>query len=337
MTILFIKPSESTFVIKDEHFLGQNYPTKVHFYRYGNFMRHLVSQMYLKLWLLKNILTANILFIWFADYHAFLPIFFGRLFRKKSILALGGYDVNSIPELKYGVFTRRLRGWCARYALRNANYLLPVVNSLQEEVKRRVTKIKGEIQVVPFGFDAGKLKVDNRKRKTETILTVASVSDLTRMKIKGVDFFVQVAAAMPGVQFAIVGVDGEARAFIENQRPANLTVIGKLAYGDLIEYFQKTKVYAQFSLIEGLPNAVCEAMLCECIPVGSSVGGIPEAVGDCGFILENRTVDHAIRAIKQALVSDESLGKKARERIIQRFDEEKRHQALRAIIASIEK
>ena len=337
MAILFIKPSESTFINKDEHFLRQDYHTKVHFYRYGNFIRHLVSQMLLKLWLLKNIFTANILFIWFADYHAFLPIFFGKLFRKKSILALGGYDVNSIPELNYGVFTKRLRGWCARYALRNADFLLPVVNSLQEEIKRRVAKIKGKIQVVPFGFDAGILKADGRKRKTETVLTVASVSDPTRMKIKGVDFFVQVAAAMPGVQFAIIGVDGEARAFVENQKSPNLTVIGKLDYEDLIEHFQKAKVYAQFSLIEGLPNAVCEAMLCECIPVGTNIGGIPEAVGDCGFILENKTVGFAASAIKQALAADETWGKKARERIVQRFSEEKRHQALKAIIASIEK
>ncbi len=337
MTILFIKPSDSTFVLKDEFFFRKNYQLKVHRYRYGNALRHLLSQLLLKLWLLKNIFTANILFIWFADYHAFLPVLFGRIFRKKSILALGGYDVNSIPELDYGVFTRRLRGWCARYALRNTDFLLPVVTSLQEEVKRRVTKIKGEIRTIPFGFDPQTLKADHRKQKSATVLTVASVSDLTRMKIKGVDFFAQVAAAMPGVRFVIVGLDGEARTLVENQKPANLTVIGKLAQRDLIEYFQTAKVYAQFSLIEGLPNAVCEAMLCECVPVGTNVGGIPEAIGDCGFVLENRTIDCALSAIKQALAADETWGKKARERITQRFSVEKRHQALRAIVALIEK
>jgi len=33
---------------------------------------------------------------------------------------------------------------------------------------------------------------------------------------------------------------------------------------ELIKYYQKAKVY-QLSEYEGLPNALCEAMLCECL------------------------------------------------------------------------
>jgi len=53
---------------------------------------------------------------------------------------------------------------------------------------------------------------------------------------------------------------------------------------ELIKYYQKAKVY-QLSEYEGLPNALCEAMLCECVPAGTRYCGIPTAIGDTGMCL----------------------------------------------------
>jgi glycosyltransferase involved in cell wall biosynthesis len=81
-------------------------------------------------------------------------------------------------------------------------------------------------------------------------------------------------------------------------------------------------------MTEGLPNAVCEAMLCECIPVGSAVGGIPAAVGSSGFLLRTRDADEAARLIRQALNAPSSLGKSARRRAVQLFRMELRERAI---------
>ena len=62
---------------------------------------------------------------------------------------------------------------------------------------------------------------------------------------------------------------------------------------ELLNYFQRAKVFCQFSFSEGLPNTLCEAMLCECIPVGSNVNGIPKAIGDYGYILQLKDVNKA--------------------------------------------
>ena len=39
---------------------------------------------------------------------------------------------------------------------------------------------------------------------------------------------------------------------------------------------------------EGFPNALCEAMLCGCIPIGSNVASIPHIIGDKGYILKQK-------------------------------------------------
>lgn len=55
---------------------------------------------------------------------------------------------------------------------------------------------------------------------------------------------------------------------------------------------------------EGLPTAVCEAMLCECVPVGTNRYGIPIAIGDTGFYTEYGDVELTAEAIKKALDSN---------------------------------
>jgi glycosyltransferase involved in cell wall biosynthesis len=70
---------------------------------------------------------------------------------------------------------------------------------------------------------------------------------------------------------------------------------------------------------EGLPNVVCEAMACECVPVGFPNGGIPIAIGDAGFVTKTNTVEAAVEAVEKAMAASPELGKAARQRIIDRF------------------
>ena len=58
----------------------------------------------------------------------------------------------------------------------------------------------------------------------------------------------------------------------------NVSLLPALDRKDLVTHYNTTSIYAQLSRSEGLPNVLCEAMLCGCIPVGSPVFGIPKAV-----------------------------------------------------------
>ena len=73
-------------------------------------------------------------------------------------------------------------------------------------------------------------------------------------------------------------------------------------------------------------------MLCECIPVGTNVGGIPTAVKGIWFLVEYGDVDALVSALQTALQCDESIGKKARAHISETFTLKRREEALLRVI-----
>jgi glycosyltransferase involved in cell wall biosynthesis len=74
-------------------------------------------------------------------------------------------------------------------------------------------------------------------------------------------------------------------------------------------------------------------MLCECVPVGTKVSGIPTAIGDTGFYAPVGDPKGAADAIRQALRSD--AGKAARARIMSEFSVEKREKAIIEIVEKL--
>ena len=93
------------------------------------------------------------------------------------------------------------------------------------------------------------------------------------------------------------------------------------------------KVYCQLSRYEGLPTALCEAMLCGCVPVGTSYCGIPTAIGDAGFYIPYGDVEATVEATRKALNCDKA--KEARRRIKDMFPLERREKELVAEISEL--
>ena len=327
--ILFVHTSFSSFVRIDYETLAKHHPIKRFQYRTSKkLVSNAINQIKLLFWLLRHIWKAQFVFVYFADYHSFLPILFARIFRKPSALVLAGYGVTYIPELKYGSFANPLRGFCARYSIENADYLLPVDDSLIEEAKEWVKTFKGEIRTIPFGFDSQKWFCDDEKEKE--VLTVGNFDTVQRIQRKGGDFLLKVAEYLPQYRFVMIGVTEQGRQLMNP--PSNVQFIEKVTQDELRKYYSKAKVYVQFSLHEGLPNVVGEAMLCECIPVGSNANGIPTEIGECGFVLEQREPRLAAELIEKAMVAPPSLGKKARKRIEREFTPQRREKELLEII-----
>ena len=79
--------------------------------------------------------------------------------------------------------------------------------------------------------------------------------------------------------------------------------------------------------------ALAEAMLCECVPVATERGALPEVVGDTGFYTQYGDEKITADAIEKALHSQK--GRKARERVKEKFSREVREEKLARLIEEI--
>jgi glycosyltransferase involved in cell wall biosynthesis len=78
------------------------------------------------------------------------------------------------------------------------------------------------------------------------------------------------------------------------------------------------------SISEGFPYVVLEAMLCGAAIVATDVGGVAEALGNCGLLVPSKKPSAIADAISFLLANPaerERLGRRARARALEHFTE----------------
>ncbi len=350
--LLLIYQNYATFVREDDRILSTHF--KVTRYRHRsskNPFRFILEMAKLKLYCLFNIYRFDIIYIWFADYHSFIPSLFGKIAGKKVVIVVGGYDAVSVPSINFGVFLKKnFRAFCARRSYKLADLILPVDESLVEGlntyadpsgngypigIRHFVKRLKGNIQVVPTGYDDQKWRRHKNIDRKKAVITIGGAPTTQTFRRKGLDLYLDTAAIMPDISFYLVGLQGKMEEMAKTRSTPNVHFMGYLPNDELPAILSSCKVFAQFSMSEGLPNTLCEAMLCECIPVGSDVNGIPKGIGDCGFILDEKNAEKAKALIFRALDADDELGRKARKHIQEHFHQTYRSSKLIQLIDSL--
>jgi polysaccharide biosynthesis protein PelF len=89
--------------------------------------------------------------------------------------------------------------------------------------------------------------------------------------------------------------------------------------------YSSADVVAIPSISEGFPFAALEAMLCGAAIVATDVGGVAEAIGECGLMVPAKAPQAMAEAISFLLkdrAAREKLGRAARARALERFTEE---------------
>ncbi len=347
--ILYIKTADSSFIKLDEEILSRNFSVKSFLMNHNGKYNYFISLIKMKLFLLKNIRPAKIVFIRFCDYYAAIIAVFCKLFNRKFVIVVGGYDAVHIPKYKYGAYQNKLRGWLVKFAYNNANLILPnnptlILNyndydeeiSRYEGVKHFAPKTKAEFKVIYNGFKTEFwTNLQELEKDEKTVLTVAYINNLKTFFLKGIDKFIEMAGIFKDCKFIIAGMSLKFAEQNNISIPENVLLIGKTDQKGLLSYYGKAKVFCLLSLTEGMPNVLCEAMLCKCIPVGSRVNSIPEIIGDTGFVIDKKDDKLIEEALRKALLSPLSLGAKAQSRIIENFSFEKREKELKETLSKI--
>lgn len=327
--ILFVHPNKSAFIQADLDLLKRHYEVKV--LDAGSWKRNLLGVLGAVNRMARGVLWADLSFCWFADRHAKWLVRFSRLLGRPSIVVVGGYEVAKIPEIGHGSLLDPKKTKTVKYIFDRADRILPVDESLKSEAIKNLGVEGRNIQIVLAGHDSEKFKPLGPK---ENMVLTVGFADRMVAKRKGLDIFVQAAKYLPAVKFVLVGsgTDGYIDELRKMASP-NVVFAGRVAHSELPAYYQRAKVYCQLSMSEGLPNALCEAMLCECVPVGTEVNGIPTAIGDTGFYVPIGDAEATADAVRQALSSNK--GRDARARIVSMFSVEKREKELVKIVKEL--
>ena len=115
--IAFVWYGESTFIEQDRKLLEMHFDViPIRFDSIKSLFK-----------IIKGVRNTDISFCWFADVWSFIAIVSAKLFRKKSVVVVGGYDVECIKEIEYGMCVKSWwRRWMRTYAINNATMLLAV-------------------------------------------------------------------------------------------------------------------------------------------------------------------------------------------------------------------
>jgi glycosyltransferase involved in cell wall biosynthesis len=296
--------------------------------------------------LIQHIWSTDIVVCEFASYHSLLPVLMARMARKPSLVIIGGTDAHYFPQIGYGNYTKSLLGAFTRYTLHWATHIAPKHDSLIyhhytydtqcppcQGVRAIAPEIKTPYTTIENGYDATQWYCDTPKIPRSFITVCGGLGYSFQYQLKGIDLYVAAARYLPDAVFTLIGVPV---GYTIPDCPPNLTLIPATPNESLRAYYSTHQYYMQLSMAEGFPNALCEAMLCACVPIGSAVFSIPEIIADTGYILHERNETQLKALLDTSLASDQiASGQAARARVASLYTEHIRQDKLLALVAKL--
>ncbi|MCU0371152.1 MAG: glycosyltransferase family 4 protein [Bacteroidales bacterium] len=342
--LIYISPDATSFTRKDITFLSNYYDVTTMQLPWGEkkmIPLNLIKQFF---FLMGKIRGSRAAVVMFGGYWSFLPALLGKIFRTPVFIIPGGADCVSFPEYQYGSLRKPVLRKFIHWSYSLAERLLPVDESLVKSDNRydpavKITSqgilnffpgLKTPFTIINNGFDHEYWKPEGSKPAPYVFTTVAKVSDHSRFMVKGIDMVIKAANGLPEHLFNVIGMDLKFAGTLKDL-PGNIVIYEFLTSDQIKGILNTSRFYLQLSVSEGFPNSLCEAMLCECIPICSSAGGMPFIVKDTGLIIHHKDDSEFVDRIRELAYrgpdSLDDLGKKARHNIEHRFHIKRREDA----------
>ncbi len=342
--VIFIAPNKSSFINNDIALLKKHYDVVVNIYRWNLKILIPFYMFHQLFFIFTHIYNTKSIVISFGGYWAILPTLLGKIFKTPVFLILNGTDCASIPSLNYGNLRKPILRRAIKFSYKHATILLPVSHSLIKTKNEYYGDANEYYQGYLHFFPDIKTKniilnngVDSKfwekeKGIDKELNSFISVFSLSQFYLKGGDLILKVAEKFPQCKFYICGCE---RPELQKQYP-NVFFLGKLSPVELKYYYSISRFHLQLSVFEGFGLAMCEAMLCEAVPIGSSVNIIPEIIGNTGFVVNKKDPLLLESIIKKALSNTtlNVMGKNARKRIMSNYNMKKREETIVNIINS---
>ncbi len=324
--ILFLSAYNSSFVRNDRNILEKftdvnaiSIPKKRNIYRI----------LLLAYKIFVGIFRNDIIYCWFAELPAYIAVFFSKLLHRKCIVVVGGYEVANVPDIEYGGMLNPKNMKKVKYILRNADLTLAVSESNKKEIENSfITK---QLKLIYNGVQIKKFYPKGNKKNI--VITVGNVTR-ENLQRKGLEAFVKSAAFLPDTNFILIGKHfDDSSEYLSSIASDNVTFTGLVNDDELLKYLQEAKVYVQISAHEGFGISLAEAMLCECIPVVTSCGALPEVAGKSAFYVPFGDPAETAESIQNAL--NGKTGEQFREHILNNFSLKSREEQLKKIIGAL--
>lgn len=283
--------------------------------------------------LYQQLRSHDLVFCWFASWHALAPVLLAKQMGKPSMVVVGGYDTASVPEAGYGLQRSGLRRAVARAVIASASHLVAFSGAARTEAVLHAGADPARTSMVYLGVQP--MAQLPQLSREPIALTVGGVWRENLLR-KGLLPFVQAAAYLPDVRFVLAGRwydDG----INELRRAAgpNVELRGFVDDDELARLYARASVYVQASLHEGFGLSVAEAMSAGCIPVTTSAGSLPEVVGDTGVLLPNSDPCRIAEAVRRSMSASDDDRTRARARVLHLFPPQFREQALTRLITTL--
>ncbi|HEX9750351.1 MAG TPA: glycosyltransferase family 4 protein [candidate division Zixibacteria bacterium] len=275
----------------------------------------------------RIIQSCDLVLNWFAGRHAVIPSMLATSRGLPVATVIGGYEVEWIASLSYGIRPGSRSESFVHQILRRSHAILTVSQVTHQHALDRYSDCAGRMTMIPNGVDTRRFDYFAGLPRT-SVLTVGQITGQT-IELKGLNVFWDAARRTPHREFVAVGpaVDRAARRFV-SLCPPNLRWRGYLDGDALVDEYRRASVYVQPSRHESFSLSTVEAMSCGCIPIVSDCGALPQVVGDAGVVLTQRTPEAVSDAIEQTFTAGEDARRAARAWAVNTFDTSRRKSAL---------